>query len=262
MIEVDPSFAVNMFWYADTTDPEEKLLKMWKQVKPNELSNLNRLDFRGDIYSSTRDKRMRVIVHIHSFYRIHFARQTGAGKTTSRSATPRGDGRGVPKHFQDFRRFSKCSWQFPVRSQRSSKCSLARLCKCSSRFSKCAPGFSKCQHRPPLLEGFALRSRETQVFHSSNPAASIAALLVRGLDRDVTVIVADAAKMDASDPSPVESLMRLIEESDLGPATMEGVGVPVMTEEELLANLPTGFLEPSSSHPPQVSIREALPGRT
>merc|ERR1719331_3569713 len=88
-------------------------------------------------WARIRKKSMQVIIQIRGFHRLlPFVKQTIAGgRTTSRQATPLGDGRGVPKHFQDFGRFSKCSCAFS---------------------------------QPALLEGFALRSKKPlSVFCSS-----------------------------------------------------------------------------------------------
>jgi len=232
--KIYPEEIGNMIWYPNTPSPEERMkLKMWRQVKPLMLDKLCLVSFRGVITSRIRKKNMAVIIQILGFHRLlSFAKQTIGGRTTSRQATPLGDGRGVPKHFQDFGKFSKCS------------------SKCSSAFSQ-----------PALLEGFALRSRKPlSVFCSSDPSGNVIVLLVRGPDSSLTLIRTDITKMAQEDLSSVDSLFSLVESMDFDPQ-MEDLGGSIMTEAELEANLPNDFfskdpiplpLPPSATPPPSI----------
>merc|ERR1712223_895391 len=147
-----------------------------------------------------------------------------------------GDGRGVPKNFLDFGRFSK-----------RSKCS-----KDFGRLSKLSPKCSK----PNLLEGFALRSRKSQsVFRSSNPFGKVIVLLVRGPSSSLTLVRGDITRMTEQDISSVESLFSLVESIDFD-LQMGDLGDSLMTEAELVANLPDDFLNPpllppTTTSPPQ-----------
>jgi len=221
--KIYPKEIGNMIWYPDTPSPEERMkLKMWRQVKPLTLDRLCLVSFRGVITSRIRKKNMTVIIQILGFHRLlSFAKQTIGGRTTSRQATPLGDGRGVPKHFQDFGRFSKCS------------------SKCSSAFSQ-----------PALLEGFALRSRKPlRVFCSSDPSGNVIVLLVRGPDSSTTLIRTDITKMAQEDLSSVDSLFSLVESMDFDPR-MEDLGGSIMTEAELEANLPNDLFSTDPIHLP------------
>jgi len=215
-------------------------LKMWRQVKPLMLDKLCLATFRGMITSRIRKKSMKVNIQIFGFHRLlSFAKQTTGGRTTSRYATPLGDGRGVPKHFRDFGRFSKCS-------------------------SKCSCAFSQ----PALLEGFALRSRkQLNVFCSSNPSGNVIVLLVRGPDSSLTLIRTDITKMAQEDLSSVDSLFSLVESMDFDPH-MEDLGGSIMTEAELEANLPNDFFStdpiplpfpPSATPPPSIPHKTPPP---
>jgi len=212
--KIYPENIGNMSWYLSTHSPEERMkLKMWKQVKPLILDRICCVSFRGVISSRFRKKNMKLIIQIRGFHRLSsFVKQNIAGgKTTSRQATPLGDGRGVPKHFRDFGRFSKCS------------------SKSSSAFSQ-----------PALLEGFALRSRKPlSVFSSSDPSGKVTVLLVRGPDSSsCTLIRTDITdNMAQEDLSSVDSLFSLVESMDFDPAQTEDL----MTEAELVANLPDDF---------------------
>jgi len=228
--KIYPKEIGNMIWYPNTPSPEERMkLKMWRQVKPLILDKLCLASFQGVITSRIRKKSMKVNIQILGFHRLlSFANQTIGGRTTSRYATPLGDGRGVPKHFQDFGRFSKCS-------------------------SKCSCAFSQ----PALLEGFALRSRKPlSVFCSRDPSGTVTVLLVRGPDSSLTLIRTDITKMAQEDLSSVDSLFSLVESMDFDPQ-MEDLGESIMTEEELEANLPNDFFStdpiplPPPSSPPQ-----------
>merc|ERR1719222_1631921 len=169
---------------------------------------------------------MQVIIQIRGFHRLlSFVKQTIAGgRKTSRQATPLGDGRGGPKHFRDFGRFSKWS------------------SKCSSAFSQ-----------PALLEGFALRSRKPlSVLSSSDPSGKVTVLLVRGPDSSATLIRTDITNMAEEDLSSVDSLFSLVESMDFDPQMED-----LMTEADLVANLPDDFFStdqipvpPSGSPPP------------
>jgi hypothetical protein len=241
---VYPEYLGNMYWYLNTPSPEERMtLKMWKQVKPLILDRLCSVSFRGVITSRIRKKNMKVIIQIVGFHRLlSFVKQTIAGgRTTSRQATPLGDGRGVPKHFQDFGRFSK----------RSSECSS----KCSS---KCSSAFSQ----PALLEGFALRSRKPlSVLSSSDPSGKVTVLLVRGPDSSATLIRTDITNMAEEDLSSVDSLFSLVESMEFDPQMED-----LMTEADLVANLPDDFFStnpipvpPSGSPPPSPPPPPLLP---
>merc|ERR1712012_64264 len=142
-------------------------------------------------------------------------------------------GRGVPKNFLDFGRFSKCSKDFVRLSKFSTKCS-----------------------QPTLLEGFALRSRKSRsVFRSSDPFGKVIVLLVRGPSSSLTLVRGDITKMAEQDISSVESLFSLVESMDFD-LQMGDIGESLMTEAELVANLPDDFLNPpllapSTTSPPQ-----------
>merc|ERR1719222_1404579 len=174
---------------------------------------------------------MQVIIRILGFHRLlSFVKQTIAGgRTTSRQATPLGDGRGVPKHFRDFGRFSKCS------------------SKCSSAFSQ-----------PALLEGFALRSRKPlSVLSSSDPSGKVTVLLVRGPDSSAALIRTDITSMAEEDLSSVDSLFSLVESMEFDPQMED-----LMTEADLVANLPDDFFSPdpipappSGSPPPNFPLQ-------
>lgn len=233
--KIYPENLGNMSWYLITHSPEERMkLKMWKQVKPLILDRLCSVSFRGVITSRIRKKNMKVIIQILGFHRLlSFVKQTIAGgRTTSRQATPLGDGRGVPKHFRDFGRFSKCS----------SKCSSAFL-------------------QPALLEGFALRSRKPlSVFSSSDPSGKVTVLLVRGPDSSATLIRTDITNMAQEDLSSVDSLFSLVESMDFDPQMED-----LMTEADLVANLPDEFFStdpipvPPSGTPPTNSPLQMPP---
>jgi len=143
-------------------------------------------------------------------------------------------GRGVPKHFQDFGRFSKCS----------SKCSFSQ---------------------PALLEGFALRSRkQLSIFCSSDPSGNVIVLLVRGPNSSLTLIRTDITKMAQLDLSSVDSLFSLVESMDFDPQ-MEDLGASIMTEAELEANLPKDFFSTDPIHlplPPSASPPPSFPPQT
>merc|ERR1712209_233523 len=139
-------------------------------------------------------------------------------------------GRGVPKNFLDFGRFSKCSKDF-------------------GKLSKC---LTKCS-QPTLLEGFALRSRKSRsVFRSSDPFGKVIVLLVRGPSSSLTLVRGDITKMAEQDISSVESLFSLVESMDFD-LQMGDLGESLMTEAELVANLPEDFLNPPllAPSPPQ-----------
>jgi len=232
--KIYPENLGNMSWYLNTPSPEEGMkLKMWKQVKPLILDRLCIVSFQGVITSRIRKKSMRVIIRILGFHRLlSFVKQTIAGgRTTSRQATPLGDGRGVPKHFRDFGRFSKCS------------------SKCSSAFSQ-----------PALLEGFALRSRKPlSIFCSSDPSGKVTVLLVRGPDSSATLIHTDITNMAQENLSSVDSLFSLVESMDFDPQMED-----LMTEAELVANLPEDFFstDPIPVHPsetPTPSLPPQMP---
>ena len=204
-----------MFCNSDRAQPERTHLRMWKQMKPMQLDKLNLLDARGNLDSEIHSKipsrkshlRVRVIVLMFGLYRLPFAKNIKSGKTTSSEATPPGDGRGIPKHFQHFGNFSK---RPSVTTYTDSKPSS------------------------PLLAGFALRSRSTpSVFTSYNLPRTVALHLTkRSKEEFFAVIVANVSKMD--DFSAVDSLFSLIDEADLdsGPALADP-GPPEISDAEL-----------------------------
>ena len=155
-------------------------LTMWKQLEPATLDKLGLLTLYGSISSRKRKVKIPVTVQMLGFYRLSFSNHIlVGGKTTSRHATPRGDGRGVPKHFRDFGRFSRCSTAFS---------------------------------QPTLPEGFALgRQRLPSVFQSQNPTGTVTIFVVQGKHTKVTLIRADITKMDFNDTSSAESLFDLID---------------------------------------------------
>merc|ERR1711902_262520 len=160
-----------------------------------------------------------------------------SGRTRTRHATPLGDGRGVPKNFLDFGRFSK-----------HSKCSkdFGRLSKFSTKYSQ-----------PTLLEGFALRSRKSQsVFRSSDPFGKVIVLLVRGPSSSLTLVRGDITRMAEQDISSVESLFSLVESMDFDLQTGD-LGESLVTEAELVANQPDDFLNPPLLPPPSTSPPQA-----
>merc|ERR1711902_394459 len=160
-----------------------------------------------------------------------------SGRTRTRHATPLGDGRGVPKNFLDFGRFSKCS-------------------KCSKDFGRLSKFSTKCS-QPTLLEGFALRSRKSQsVFRSSDPLGKVIVLLVRGPRSSTTLVRGDITRMTEEDISSVESLFSLVESMDFD-LQMGDLGESLMTEAELEANLPDDFLNPLPLPPPTTSPPQA-----
>merc|ERR1712209_149691 len=145
-------------------------------------------------------------------------------------------GRGVPKNFLDFGRFSKCSKDFGRSSKFSTKCS-----------------------QPTLLEGFALRSRKSQsVFRSSDPFGKVIVLLVRGPSFSITLVHGDITRMAEQDISSVEDLFSLVESMDFD-LQMGDRGESLMTEAELVANLPDDFLNPPLLPPPTTSPPRAPP---
>merc|ERR1712172_437253 len=86
---------------------------LWKQLKPLSLDKIGLLILKGSLTSKKRKVKIQVTVEMLGFHRLSFSMYTlAAGRTTSRHATPQGDGRGVPKHFRDFGRFSRCSTAF------------------------------------------------------------------------------------------------------------------------------------------------------
>ena len=175
-----------MIWCPNTSSPEERVsLKMWRELKPLMLDRLFLVSFHGVITSRKRARNMKVIIQLLGFHRLPpFVKQTISGRTTTRHATPLGDGRGVPKNFLDFGRFSKCSKDFGRSSKFSTKCS-----------------------QPTLLEGFALRSRKSQsVFRSSDPFGKVIVLLVRGPSFSITLVHGDITRMAEQDISSVEDL--------------------------------------------------------
>jgi len=227
--KIYPKKTGNIIWCPNTSSPEERVsLKMWRELKPLMLDRLFLVSFHGVITSRKRKRNMKVLIQLLGFHRLSpFVKQTISGRTTTRHATPLGDGRGVPKNFLDFGRFSKCSKDF------------GRLSKFSTKYSK-----------PNLLEGFALRSRESQsVFRSSDPFGKVIVLLVRGPSSSLTLVRGDITRMAEQDISSVDSLFSLVESMDFDLQTGD-LGESLMTEAELVANLPDDFLNPPLLPPP------------
>jgi len=221
-----------MIWCPNTSSPEERVsLKMWRELKPLMLDRLCLVSFHGVITSRKRKRNMKVLIQLLGFHRLlPFVKQTISGRTTTRHATPLGDGRGVPKNFLDFGTFSKCSKDFGRSSKFSTKCS-----------------------QPTLLEGFALRSRKSRsVFRSSDPIGKVIVLLVRGPGSSITLVRGDITRMAEQDISSVESLFNLVESMDFD-LQMGDLGESLMTEAELVANLPDDFLSPPLLPPPTTS---------
>merc|ERR1712107_237758 len=221
-----------MIWCPNTSSPEERVsLKMWRELKPLMLDRLFLVSFHGVITSRKRKRNMKVLIQLLGFHRLlPFVKQTISGRTRTRHATPLGDGRGVPKNFLDFGRFSKCSKDFGRLSKFSTKCS-----------------------QPTLLEGFALRSRKSQsAFRSSDPFGKVIVLLVRGPSSSLTLVRGDITRMAEQDISSVESLFSLVESMDFD-LQMGDLGESLMTEAELVANLPDDFLNPPLL-PPQTPL--------
>merc|ERR1712200_377271 len=151
-------------------------------------------------------------------------------------------GRGVPKNFLDFGRFSKRS-------------------KCSKDFGRLSKFSTKCS-QPTLLEGFALRSRKSRsVFRSSDPFGKVIVLLVRGPSSSITLVRGDITRMAEQDISSVESLFSLVESMDFDLQTGD-LGESLMTEAELVANLPDDFLNPPLLPPPTTSPSPQAPSPT
>jgi len=241
--KIDPNEIGIMSWNPSTLCPEERmLLKMWRPVTPSMLDKLYLVSFQGVITSEKRQKSMKVVIQMLGFHRLlSFVKQTFDGKTRSRHATPLGDGRGIPKHFQDFGRFSKCSSEcssaFPSDFQ-----DVGRFSKCSSRCSSAFP-------RPSLLAGFALRSKkQVNVFCSSDPSGNVTVLLVRGPDSSLTLVRTDITKMAQEEFPSVETLFSLVESMDFD-SPMEDLSGSLMTDAELEANLPDGLLSSDPNHP-------------
>ena len=220
----------------NTSSPEERVsLKMWRELKPLMMDRLFLVSFHGVITSRKRKRNMKVIIQLLGFHRLlPFVKQTISGRTRTRHATPLGDGRGIPKNFLDFGRFSKCSKDFGRLSKFSTKCS-----------------------QPTLLEGFALRSRKSQsVFRSSDPFGKVIVLLVRGPSSSLTLVRSDITRMAEQDISSVESLFSLVESMEFD-LQMGDRGESLMTEAELVANLPDDFLNPPLLPPPTTSPPQA-----
>ena len=187
---------------------------MWKQLKPATLDKLALLILNGSLSSKTGNVKTEVTVEMLGFYRLSFAKHTLAGKTTSRQATPLGDGRGVPKQFRDFGRFSK---------------------------------FSTVFSQTTLPAGFALGRKS--VLHGYNPSGTVTVFVVQGLNSRLTLIRTDIAKMDHNDPF----LQRLVDQfcpdildldiGDMGGTSdMGDLSFLATTDEVLIANLPSpGF---------------------
>jgi len=224
-----------MIWCPNTSSPEERVsLKMWRELKPLMLDRLCLVSFHGVITSRKRRRNMKVLIQLLGFHRLlPFVKQTISGRTRTRHATPLGDGRGVPKNFLDFGRFSKHS-------------------KCSKDFGRLSKFSTKCS-QPTLLEGFALRSRKSRsVFRSSDPFGKVIVLLVRGPGSSITLVRGDITRMTEQDISSVESLFSLVESMDFD-LQMGDFGESLMTEAELVANLPDDFLNPPLLPPPTAS---------
>ena len=178
------------------------MLKMWRPVTPSMLDKLYFVSFQGVITSVKRQKGMKVLIQMLGFHRLlSFVKRAFDRKTTLRHTTSLGDGCWVPKHFQDFGRFSKCS----------SECSDAFPSdfKDVGRFSKCS---SKCSSAFPRLP---LRSeKQANVFCSSDPSGNVTVLLVRGANSSLTLVRTDITKMSQEEFPSVEILFNLAESMD------------------------------------------------
>jgi len=205
-------------------------LKMWKQLKPLTWDKLGLFILKGSLTSKKRNVKIRVTLQMIGFYRLSFSKHTlPAGRTTSRHATPLGDGRGVPKHFRDFGKFSKCSTAFS---------------------------------QPTLPEGLG-RVRPQSVFQSRNPDGTVTVFVTQVLSSRVTLIYADITKMDLNDLSLSESLGDLIYSVDFGvPSDKGDSSFPRMTDEELKANLPPRLPSPNDALSSTTSISPTTQSRS
>jgi len=215
------------FQTSSTTYPWGKpsILKLWKQMIPLYIDKISVMEAGGDILGKT-DPKVTVIFRVQNFHRLSIARNIHASRTTSSKATPLGDGRGVPKYFRDFGRFS------------------------SRRFLL----------SPPLLEGFALRSISSiraPTSYNSSRCSSIS-LIKKRTHTIVALIFVDLNKMDPSNPKPALDLIELIESADFEMSA----GYPEMSNEDLemfmqqLGELPneTTTTTTSVTNPPPINI--------
>jgi len=196
-------------------------LRIWKQLTPLHFDKLLVLTLTGDLSSKRRTVKHLVRVKMLGFYRLSLPKHNlSAGRTTSRHATSLGDGRGVPKHFRDFGKFSKCS-------------------------------------TATLPEGFALgRKGQSSVFQTHNLADNVTVTVFLAQVR-LSFISVDIIRMDLSDPSLTESLIDLIDSIDCSVPFDSidcSVPFPQITENELIAHLPAVCQHPNDSLPsnPQV----------
>jgi len=233
----------NALWYSDISGPmrTHSKLTFWKQLKPLYVDKISLLEARGDLSSTKIPLNIRVMVRIQNFYRLSIAKNIQSGKTTSSKATPLGDGRGVPKCFKDFGRFSKKQ--------------IAVIQVFGSQPSS-------------LLEGFALRRRLTlSVLKSYNKGGSVSiSLIKKGENTVLTHIMADFAKMDPGDPSPAMDLLQLISDADFDTTIEDNIepGLPEISSEEIdLILQDLGELSPPSlslpeEHPESEETEESL----
>jgi len=222
-----------MSQYPDTRHPRWRppSLKLWKQLKPLYVDTISRLESCGTIRSPNIPLNVKVKLHIQSFHRLSVAKNISSGRTTSRLACPPGDGRGVPKCFQDFGKFSK----LPIRADQTYK------------------------HSQPLLAGSALRRRlSLSVFRSYNKDRSVSISLVRKGDHSVlAVILADLNKMDPLNPTSALSLMDLIADTDFDMSAFDNITEPVFPE--ISSQELDFFLQPPAVLSPQSSPLEDCP---
>jgi len=198
-------------------------LTMWKQIIPLYIDKISIMEAGGEILGK-RDPKVTVIFWVQNFHRLSVARNIHARRTSSRKATPLGDGRGVPKYFRDFGRFSSCRFLLS----------------------------------PPLLEGFALRSKvsiRVPTSYNSRRCSSIS-LLKKSNHTIIALIFVDLNKMDPSDPTPATDLTELIESMDFELSA----GYPEMSNEVLqmffqqLEKFPNETTTTSVMNPPPINI--------
>merc|ERR1719494_981672 len=98
--------------------------------------------------------------------------------------------------------------------------------------------------------------KSQSVFRSSDPFGKVIVLLVRGPSSSLTLVRSDITRMAEQDISSVESLFSLVESMEFV-LQMGDRGESLMTEAELVANLPDDFLNPPLLPPPTTSPPQA-----
>jgi len=201
-------------------------LILWKQLKPLYVDRISLVASCGNILHHKNDLTARVTVRIHHFYKLSIVKNIQSGRTTSRQASPPGDGRGVPKCFQDFGKFSK----LPLRIYQT---------------------FKPRQQQPSLLAGFALRRRlRLNVLRSYNQDKSMSIFLVKKGNNSVeAVIQADLSRMDPQNPSSALSLIDLIADANFDTKMSEHniePGFPEICSQDLDLYLDNPSLPPST----------------